>query len=348
MSSPSAAWLGALLALVVSSALSGILTWCGPVDRPRTRGMHDAPTPTAGGLALLGATAIALFIGLPAIRAPGGVEAPFAAAFAVALAHGLLGAFDDVLDFGARAKLAVQLILALAFAAVAHPSSIPLTHAFAVGLPWPVAVAGVALWMIVTVNAVNFMDGSNGLVAGALAIVLGGLGLRTLGGAAGAALPTVLLGAAAACLGFLPWNYPKARLFQGDAGALFLGALVAATAVVAADPGRVAVPLNLFTVPIALTPLLTDVLLTLIVRARRKAPLFEAHKDHLYQRWLAARGGDHGALARRFWLIVGLYTLAAMSVAQGDPLIAVMVFTAGVVVAVAGWLWLDRRLTRSG
>jgi len=347
VSSPSAAWLGAGLALIVSSALSGVLAWCGPVDRPRTRGMHDAPTPTAGGLALLGGTAIAMFAGLPAMRASGGADLVFTAAFAVALAQGLLGAFDDVIDFGAKAKLVVQLVLALAFAALAHPSSIPLTHSIAVDLPWPVAVAGVALWMIVTVNAVNFMDGSNGLVVGALALVLGGLGLRTLGGA-DPALAMVLLGAAGACLGFLPWNYPRARLFQGDAGALFLGALVAAAAVVAAGPGRPAGPLSLFAVPIALTPLLTDVLLTLIARARRKAPLFEAHKDHLYQRWLAAHGGDHGALARRLWLIVGLYTLAAMSVAKGDPLVAIMAFLVGVVIAVAGWLRLDRSLKRYG
>ena len=347
MNPPSAAWLGALLAAVASCVLSGVLAWCGPVDRPRARGMHDAPTPTAGGLAILGGTAAALFVGLPAIRASAGADLAFTAAFAVALAHGLLGALDDVIDFGAKAKLLVQLALALAFAAVAHPVRIALTGALGLDLPWLVGVAGVALWMIVTVNAVNFMDGSNGLVTGALAIVLGGLGLRTLD-AGDAALPTILLGGAAACLGFLPWNYPRARLFQGDAGALFLGALVAALAVDAAGPGRIAGPLNLFTVPIALTPILTDVLLTLLARARRRASLFDAHKDHLYQRWLAAHGGDHGALARRFWLIVGLYTLAAMSVAQGDPLIAAAGFVVGIAVAVAGWLWIDRGLRRSG
>ncbi len=343
----SAAWLGALAALIVSCGLSAVLAWCGPVDRPRARGMHAAPTPTAGGLALLGGTAAALVAGLHAMRASGGVDLAFTGAVAVALAHGLLGAVDDVLDLGAKGKLMVQLVLALAFAVLVHPARIPLSATFGLELPWPVAVGGVALWMIVTVNAVNFMDGSNGLIAGALAIVLGGLGLRALNGA-DATLPVVLLGAAGACAGFLPWNYPTARLFQGDAGALFLGALAAAIAVVAAGPGRMAGALNLFTAPIALTPLLTDVLLTLLGRARRKERLFDAHKQHLYQRWLAAHAGDHAALARRVWLIVGAYTAAAISVARGDPLSAALVFGVGVAGAVAGWLWLDRRLTRSG
>lgn len=347
MGAHSAAWLGAVLALIVSCGLSGVLVWCGPVDRPRTRGMHDAPTPTAGGLALIGGTAVALLAGLPAIRASTSADLAFTAAFAVALAHGLLGATDDVLDFGARSKLLVQLVFALAFAILVHPARIPLTRSTGIDLPWLLSVAGVTLWMIVTINAVNFMDGSNGLIAGAMAIVLGGLGLKTLGGE-NAALPAMLFGGSGACLGFLPWNYPKARLFQGDAGALFVGAVVAVIAVVAAGPGRLAGPLNLFTLPIALTPLLTDVLLTLIVRARRGDRLFDPHKDHLYQRWLAGHGGNHGALARRVWLIEGLYTLAAIGVADGEPLFATMAFAIGVGGAIAGWLWLDRRVRWSG
>jgi len=105
--------------------------------------------------------------------------------------------------------------------------------------------------------------------------------------------------------------------------------------------------LSLFTVPIAITPLLTDVLLTLLVRARRNSRLFEAHKDHLYQRWLAAHGTDHADLARRLWLMVGAYTLAGMGVAKTDPWIAAAVFSLGVGLSIASWLWLDRRLERS-
>jgi UDP-N-acetylmuramyl pentapeptide phosphotransferase/UDP-N-acetylglucosamine-1-phosphate transferase len=222
----------------------------------------------------------------------------------------------------------------------------PLTSALALDLPWPLAVGGVALWMIVAANAVNFMDGANGLIAGSLAIVLGGLGLRSQG-VEDAGVGLVLLAASAACLGFLPWNFPTARLFQGDAGALFLGAVVAALAVVAAEGGRADAPLDLLSAPIAMIPLLTDVLLTLIVRARRGARLLDAHRDHLFQRWLLAHAGDHAALARRVWLIMAVYTVLAASVAQGDPALAWAALAGGVAVAVAGWLWLDNRVRAS-
>jgi UDP-N-acetylmuramyl pentapeptide phosphotransferase/UDP-N-acetylglucosamine-1-phosphate transferase len=337
-----AVWLAAGLAIATSAALSAVLAWCGPIDRPRDRGLSTAPTPTAGGLALMGGMLVALLASLPALRADG-AGPPFTAACAVALAHGLLGALDDVVDFGARTKLLAQLIMAFGFAVLVHPARMPLGGALAIDLPWPIAMGGVALWIIVVTNAVNFMDGSNGLIASALAIVLGGLGLRALGGEdAGAGLG--LMAASGACLGFLPWNFPKATLFQGDAGALFLGALVAALAVVAAGGGRPDADLNLLAAPIALTPLLTDVLLTLIARLRRAQRLTEAHRDHLYQRWLVAHGGDHTALARRVWVIMGGYTLLAVSVAEGDPMLAWAALTGGVGVAVAGWLWLDRRV----
>lgn len=348
MSPQSAVWLGASLALplafalAVAFALAGLLVRCGPVDRPRERGMHTAPTPTSGGLAILAGAAAALLAALPAIRAQGGASPALTAAVLVALVHGLLGGLDDVFDFGAKAKLVAQLILALVFALVCHPQSLALTSGLALPLPAPISIAGTALWMVVVVNAVNFMDGSNGLIAGTLAVVLGGLGLRLLF-AGDLVLAMAFLAPAAACLGFLPWNYPKARLFQGDVGALFLGALAAALAVAATGSGPARGPLTLLATPTALLPLLTDVLLTLIARARRRQSLFDAHKDHLYQRWLTAHGGDHAALAWRIWLIMGAYTLAA-AVAAADPSIALATFLAGLAAAVGGWLWIDRTL----
>lgn len=347
MSSWSAAGLAALAALAVAFALAGGLAWCGPVDRPRARGMHKAPTPTSGGLAIAGGTAAALLTALAMVRFDGG-QPGLVGALILAFSHALLGAVDDVVDLGARIKLLVQLVLALVFAVVVHPARVMLWPGVGLDLPPLVAVPGVALWLVVTINAVNFMDGSNGLIAGSLAIVLAGLGLGALVGGQ-PVLPIALIGAAAACLGLLPWNFPRARLFQGDAGALFLGALVAGMAVVAANAthGR---PLDLFAAPTALLPLLTDVLLTLLARARRRLPLLDAHRDHLYQRWLSAHGGDHAALAWRAWLIMAIYTVAAAVAALAAPPSPFLTFLVGLAVAIGGWLTLDRSLgvRRSG
>ena len=335
-------WLGVLVALGVSVGLSALLSWCGPVDRPRDRGMHATPTPTAGGLAMMGGTAAALLVVAPFAHLSALVDPPLCAAFAIALLHGLIGALDDVFDFGARAKLLAQVALALVFAIfVAHPVRILVTDGLALNLPVWASIAGTALWVVVVVNAVNFMDGSNGLIAGAMAIVLAGLGLRALSGE-WPLLAVLWLAGSAAYLGFLPWNFPRARLFQGDAGALFAGALVATLAVVAGGKVGADAALNLFAAPIALMPLLTDVLLTLAVRARRRAPLFKAHRDHLFQRWLAAHGGNHAKLARRLWAITGAFTFAAMLVSDGSPTKAALTLGGAVVISVLGWLWVDR------
>jgi UDP-GlcNAc:undecaprenyl-phosphate GlcNAc-1-phosphate transferase len=337
---PPGVWPGLIAALVAAFGLSALLTLCGPVDGSReARRAHDRPTPTSGGLGMIGAVAL----GLTAVQfARGAADPAVLAAFGVSALFGLLGALDDVFDFGARTKLAAQVLLALGFAGlVAHPTLVPLTEDVVLNLPALVSIAGTALWVVVAVNAVNFVDGSNGLVAGALAVVMGGLGLAAGGGAAA----LWLLGAAA-CLGFLPLNFPKARLFQGDAGALFVGALAATVAIVANRGGCGL--LSLFAAPIALMPILADVFLTLIARARRKQRLFEAHREHLYQRWMAAHGVSHTALAWRFWLITAAFTVAAVVSGHGDPAIASATLVGAVLVSVLGWLWLDRSLRRSG
>ncbi len=340
--------LAILTALLVSAALSRLIAWSGPVDRPRERGMHDAPTPTAGGLAMIAGTGagLLLFQGLGGPH--DGLDAKVAASFGLAALLGLFGALDDLHEFGARTKLLVQLVVALAFAVfVARPAAIPIAAHNALVLAPAFSIAGTALWIVVVVNAVNFMDGANGLVAGAMIIVGGALGMAALPTHA-TLLSVGLLAASSAGLGFLPTNYPNARLFQGDAGAQFTGALAAMLAVVGAGSGKSDAPITLLAAPIALTPLLTDVLLTLIARARRRTRLFDAHREHLYQRWMLAKGGDHAKLAHRVWLIVGAYALAALVVARHAPGEAWPVLIVGVTISVGGWLAINQRLRRPG
>ncbi len=342
-------WLGLLAALAVALGLAALLGWCGPVDRPRERGLHTAPTPTAGGLAILGATAVGLTLALTHPPLPPGLHGMLAVVLAGPVLLGLIGAVDDVLDIPAGLKLVAQLVVIAALVVlIPPPTHLPLTDTLAIPLPGGLGRLGVGLWMLVVLNAVNFMDGANGLVAGALAIVMAGLGLGLTAGDH-SVFGLFWLCGAAAVLGFLPLNFPRARLFQGDAGALFLGGLLAAVWM-AATGGRSPSPQtpNLYALPIALTPFLTDVLITLGLRARRRARLFDAHRDHLYQRWLATHGGDHARLARRVWAMVAAYTLPAALVMMGPAQWATLTLVGGVAVAVAGWLWIDRGVRRCG
>ena len=345
MNPPLAAGLGVAVAAAVSCMVSNILVRCGPVDAPRDRGLHVKPTPTSGGLGIICGAAAGLLL-FEAIYPGGQFASATAEVFGLAALLGLFGALDDIFDIDAKIKLIVQLAVAVAFAVfVAHPAALPWPGG-EVLLPPVIGMGGTALWVVVVINTVNFMDGSNGLVAGSLAIAAGALGLAAMSAdftpVGGVAL--IVLGGAA--LGFLPTNFPRAQVFMGDAGAQFLGALLAMLAVVVAGDGGQRAAVNLLAAPIALTPLLTDVFLTLIVRARRGSRLFDAHREHLYQRWFLARGESHGAVAARVWGVTGLYSILALVASQHAPALAWPALIAGVVASVGGWLLIGRRLAK--
>lgn len=336
-----------LLAAGASAALAflgaGLIVACGPTDRPRPRGNHSIPTATSGGLAVIAAAAVGLWLATVLEPGEGGETIRTALALGFAGLLGLMGAADDLYDVGAKAKLGLQLLASVVFAVlVAHVEALP-AGSGGLGLGFELGVAGSALWLVVVANAVNFMDGSDGLAAGSVAICLLALGLVSLVGGA-PVLAAAAIAGAAAFAGFLPWNLPMGRLFQGDAGSLFGGFLLAALALVGAQAdGRGPAPLWL--IPTALTPFLTDVLLTLLVRAREKKRLFEAHREHDYQLWLTATGKGHAALAIRVWLLTGLYALAG---ALAPVQLGSGVFVLGVGIAAVGWALLRRRLRTRG
>ncbi len=332
-------WAQALPALITAAVTSFVVTALvavsGPVDRPDQRRNHKAPTPTAAGLGIIAGTGLgAAWLGLVA---PGLVIL-----LALAAAMGLFGALDDVLDLGPRIKLAIQVLFGLGFAVFgSHIQTLPIAPGLTLSLGPIFGVLGTALWMVVVVNAFNFMDGSNGLSPGAAIIVL--LGQAALGlGHGQSALGLTALVCALAGLGFLPWNLPGGRVFQGDAGALFSGFMVAGLAVLASDSD--AQPnLSPYCVVMACLPLLTDVLLTLLKRQRAGKGLLQAHRDHVFQRWLAAHPG-HGRLALRFWGLVLVYTLAGWAAEQAPAGWQAGLLAIGIVSAIGLWVWLDRQL----
>ena len=282
---------------------------------------------------------VALALGHPL---PGG--GPLAAALGLAALMGLLGAADDIRDLGPRVKLLAQAGLAVAYAALFARVESLSTPLGPLALGPVIGTLGSALWIVVVTNAVNFMDGANGLSPGAMILALAGLGVSALAGGQSGVGAVALVGAAAG-LGFLPWNLPLGRVFQGDAGALFSSALFAALLLLAAGPsGEGAV--SLWFGPLALLVLLTDVFMTLLARARRRAPLLSAHREHLFQRWLIAEGATHAALSLRVW---GLTALAAMA-AAGLVLLPVGlrcgVFALCLAGAVVTWRRIDARTRR--
>ncbi|MDO1558222.1 MraY family glycosyltransferase [Brevundimonas sp. 2R-24] len=329
----------AVLTALVSAALAGVLSVCGPVDAPRARGLHLHPTPTSGGLAVMTATAIGLLtFGLTEPWAPGWHQAALLLACAGAL--GVYGALDDVIDLGFAAKLGVQLLIAVLFVIfVGRVEALPILPGVELQLgPW-IGGAGTVLWLVTIVNVYNFMDGSDGLAPGAQAIALF---ILALAGAPWPLIAFLLLAGFVANLAFLPLNHPGRRLFQGDAGALFSAFLIGGGAVlITGSPVAVASP---YLAVFAAAPLLTDVLLTLLARAKARANLAQAHREHLYQLWLTNTGRSAGALAWRVWGLCGISGLLGYAVdrfAPGWSLLALIVVVAALS---AGWFAARRRL----
>jgi Fuc2NAc and GlcNAc transferase len=282
-----------LLVAGLAALASGLIAWSGPIDTVKARSSHVRPTPTGAGLAILAATCAGAALLAPASPAIAGL-------LVCAAALGLYGALDDLFDFGAGAKLLAQTVACLAVAVwIARVEALPLAPGLTLELPWILAAAGSALFLLVLVNAVNFMDGSDGLAPG-WAAVTAAAALHTAAGAGLAGADALAAALLAAVLGFLPWNLRR-RVFQGDVGAFFSALVLGGLALLSAGRGATPYPLVF-----AALPLIVDVLLTLIVRARRGARLAEAHKEHLYQLWLQATGKPHLQLAWRVWLLTAV------------------------------------------
>jgi UDP-GlcNAc:undecaprenyl-phosphate GlcNAc-1-phosphate transferase len=266
----------------LSALLVAIMVRVGTLDHPVERSSHSVPTPKGGGVGIVAAMVVGmLWMGVHGSGHTG-------VAVGLALAALGLGAFsymDDLYDLPFAAKLAAQIAAALVFMAAGGSlhalrfSLFPTGGMVTIhlGIAGPVLTLG---WLLFVTNAVNFMDGLNGLASGSVALV--GVLLLLPQPTHGLALPLV-----AGITGFLPFNYPAARIFMGDVGSQPIGFVIAALVVLLTQhDGGLGddVPVALM-----LLPMLADVVFTLARRARSGARLTQAHRSHLYQ--VAQRSG---------------------------------------------------------
>ena len=279
------------LGFFTSLAVTGFMVIAGLGDEPEARSNHQRVTPTSGGVGLIaafGICGVALALLYPFLLRY--LPVNFPQILSLVFAMGLLGLCDVVFALSAKLKFGIMIILAGAGVfAVGLPAAFP-----AFGDVWPIPKAvgflGATLWVFVVVNAVNFMDGANGLITNAL--VIASVALGVIGLSAGSVLTAFLCGVSiVGFLGFLPYNQRRdAAIFLGDAGSLVAG-FAFALASLSAVNASASLPL-LFLGPLLILPLLADVLLTLASRLKRRQNLLHAHRDHMYQR-LISRGLSH-------------------------------------------------------
>ena len=260
------------VALAAFAGTAGVLAYARRhlLDHPTERSLHQVPTPRGGGIAIAGAT----LAGIAATGLLGWIPAR------VALALGGGGALvaavgwvDDHRGIGAAPRLLVH-VVAAAWAVMLLG---PLRGAAGAG-----AVLA-ALGIVWAVNLYNFMDGIDGLAAGEAATVAApAAALLAASGHAGLAYAAALLGAGA--LGFLPWNWPRARIFMGDVGSGLLGYLFGALALASHNEGALSVAAWLALLGV----FVLDATATLLRRLAAGERVASPHRRHAYQRLVQA------------------------------------------------------------
>ena len=300
--------LAALKHLVFCLALAGLsasvvrgMIAVGVMDTPDARKVHVRPTPKGGGVGVVAAflVGIVLLYGFASFSrlADGYFRGVILASAAIAVVAYL----DDTRVWPFWVKLGGQVFAGLlAVGSGLYVSSVNLPVLGSLQLGW-FGVVGTLAWILFATNAMNFIDGLNGLASGVCALsALILAGIAACYGGWFVYFASLVL--AAGLIGFLPFNFPHARIFMGDVGSQFCGFVLAVLAVAA---GRFqGVDLSVLLVPMLLFGVLYDVAFTLLRRLLAGDRLTQAHRGHLYQ--VANRAGlSVPAVSGIEWAFVG-------------------------------------------
>jgi UDP-N-acetylmuramyl pentapeptide phosphotransferase/UDP-N-acetylglucosamine-1-phosphate transferase len=290
------------------------------LDHPNERSSHSVATPRGGGLGLV-ASVVVVTLAATALVPERGDLVALVGLVAVAA----VGWLDDRRGVPVRRRLVVHTLAAGLVGLLAIVTGRPVALASLIFLWW-------AFWTVSSINVVNFMDGINGLVASQVLVFALSLGLLLQDRGASAALPFTVAGAS---VGFLPWNFPRARIFLGDVGSGALGYAIAWLGVVAVQEGGV----DLVRAYLPLLPLFADATTTLYLRWRDGERLTSAHRRHLYQR-LANGGMGHTRVTLLYAAAAVAGSVIAHNRGPGSQTARIAGFV--VVIGIVGLL-LDRR-----
>jgi UDP-GlcNAc:undecaprenyl-phosphate GlcNAc-1-phosphate transferase len=329
-----------------SAIIVRVMIAIGVPDRPDHRKAHTKTTPKSGGVGIVAA----FMLGFVLLYEYGQVsrlgQGYFLGVIGAAVMMAVISLIDDILDVSFIIKLLAQFAaasIAVAAGLWVHVFALPLVGT--VDLGW-LGVPLTFFFILYVTNAMNFIDGLNGLAAGVTLVAC--LFLAGIAAAYdGFFVYTAALLLAGGVLGFLPFNFPKAQIFMGDVGSQFCGFMLALFGISAARYG--ALPLSFLLVPLLLSGVLFDVTFTLIRRLLAGENIAQAHRGHLYQ--VAARAGvDARLVAMLHWLFAAVGGLTAIAflasqhgfklAAAGAPLLLQLVW--------AGYVIRKARMARIG
>ena len=293
------------------------------LDRPNERSLHESPVPRSGGLAIAAGVAA----GVAANAATGVAAAPYVVAVTLGVAGvlALVSLADDAFTLPTPLRL------------LAHLGASGLVLAIGFGITEPAPFVLLLLAIAWYANLYNFMDGSDGLAGGMAVFGFGAYAWAAQQSGLGA-LAGLGASVAVSSFAFLLVNFHPARLFMGDVGSVPLGFLAGALGVLGWRDGACPLwfPLLVF------APFVCDASLTLVKRMLRRERVWQAHREHYYQR-LVRMGFGHRGVARIEYAVMAGCAATALLVRTAEPEMQAAAIGAATAFLLAIAVWVDVR-----
>ena len=339
-----ALWAKLLLAAAAAFTLSFLMTppvkrfaeLVGAVDQPSERRINKVPIPRMGGLAIfLGfVITVLLFVDL---------NTQVTGILLGAVIIAVMGAVDDIVSLNAWVKLALQIVAAgvaircgVVFDAISNPNFLSFETTLPIGA---LSVPLTLLWIVACTNAVNLIDGLDGLAVGVSAIS----SLTMLVVSLIVSEPVVSLMLAAltgACIGFMPYNLNPAKIFMGDVGSQMLGYVLATVSTLGLF--KLHAIITFFVPLMALALPLADTTFAFFRRILRGQSPFTADRGHLHHR-LLDMGMSQKQVVAVLYGISALLGLSAVLMTGDSPILRIACLVLALGISVTVWLFVFYR-----
>lgn len=311
----------------------------GAVDQPGARRIHDHPIPRMGGMAIVLAFMISMILFVKVTKPVGGLMIG-------ALMIALMGALDDIYDLNPWLKLAVQIgaaLVAISQGVVLNGITNPFqdsTYGFTLSLGENIGAFLTLGWLIVCTNAINLIDGLDGLAVGLTAIGAATMLIVSLL-VADVNVTVILACLLGSCIGFMPYNLNPAKIFMGDVGAQTLGFVLGAASTLGLFKLHALIT---FLVPImALAVPLADTAYAFFRRILKGQSPFKADKGHFHHKLLAL-GLSQKQVVAILYSITGIMGLISILMTESDAILKIVCTVLVFLIAVCIWIFVISKI----
>ena len=327
------------ITMMVTPISKKIAVKFGAIDHPKERGVHDTPTPLAGGSAIVFSFVVTAIVLIPLME--GYISKEFFGIIIAGVLITTVGFLDDVYQLSPRIRIFFQILAALI---------VVFTGTTIEWLSWPWAESGLislhtlgnfmtVFWIVGLTNALNFIDGLDGLAAGIASIAaISFMVISFMFGPPVSVMMAAIL--AGACLGFLPHNFSPATIFMGDTGSTFLGFMLAVMSIQGLTKSYTVITLLVGGIVLGLP--IFDTSFAILRRVANKQSIAQADRGHLHHR-LVDKGISHKQAVLTMYAVAGAFGIAGVLFALKDFILATIIIVVILVVWIVDIMLTHRR-----